>query len=47
VAKDGVSKMIDVVEFDNDEIIDDWLSDKKADTRKEYILANDFSIAKL
>jgi DNA topoisomerase-2 len=47
VASDGMSKMIDFIEFDDDNIIDDWLSDKKADVRKEYILENDFSIAKL
>jgi hypothetical protein len=39
--------MIEILEWDNDEIIDDWLSDRKADKRKEYILANDFSINKL
>lgn len=47
VQTDGISKMIQLIEFDNDEIIDDWLSDKKSDTRKEYILDNDFSIIKL
>lgn len=47
VEKDGLNKMIDMLEFDNNEIIDDWLSDKKADKRKEYILENDFNIAKI
>lgn len=47
VKTDGLEKMINILEFDDDEIIDDWLSDKKADTRKEYIVANDFSINKL
>lgn len=45
VQKDGLQKMIDILDFDNDEIIDDWLSDSKSDKRKEYILANSFSIA--
>jgi hypothetical protein len=39
--------MIEILEWDNDEIIDDWLSDSKSDKRKDYIIANDFSIAKL
>jgi len=47
VQRDGIQKMIEILEWDNDEIIDDWLSDRKADKRKEYIIANDFSIAKL
>lgn len=47
IAKDGLEKMIDILEFDNSEVIDDWLSDKKADKRKEYIMANEFSIAKV
>lgn len=47
IAKDGLKKMIDMLEFDNNEIIDDWLSDKKSDKRKEYIMANEFSIAKI
>jgi len=46
VAKDGLEKMIDMLEFDNDNIIDDWLGDN-TEKRKDYILANDFSIAKL
>jgi hypothetical protein len=39
--------MIQLIDFNDDEIIDDWLSDKKSDVRKEYILKNDFSIIKL
>lgn len=46
VTKDGLEKMIDILEFDDDKIIDDWLGDN-AEKRKDYILANDFSIAKL
>lgn len=46
VQKDGLSKMINMLEFDNDKIIDDWLGDD-SEPRKNYILANDFSIAKL
>lgn len=47
VEKDGVKSMINMIDFDDEQIIDDWLSDKSADVRKEYILENDFSIAKL
>ena len=47
VAQDGLQKMIDILEFDTEDIIDDWLSDTKADKRKEYIMNNEFSIAKL
>jgi len=34
-------------EFDSKDIIDDFMSDKKSDVRKEYILNNEFSIAKI
>lgn len=47
VQTDGINKMIQLIDFNDDEIIDDWLSDKKSDVRKEYILENDFSIIKL
>jgi DNA gyrase/topoisomerase IV subunit B len=47
VQKDGIDKMIDMLDFDDTDIIDDWLSDKKSDKRKEYILANDFSLNKV
>lgn len=47
VEKDGIDKMINILEFDDEDIIDDWLSDKKADKRKEYIIKNDFSINKI
>ena len=33
--------------FDSKEVIDDFMSDKKSDARKEYILNNTFSIAKI
>jgi len=47
IEKDGLDKMIDIFEFDNEEVIDDWLSDKKADVRKEYIMNNNFDIVKV
>lgn len=47
IEKDGINKMIQILEWDDDEIIDDWLSDTKADKRKEYISQNEFSINKL
>ncbi len=48
VKKDGLQKMIEPVEFDDDEIIDDWLnpSKQKSDVRKQYILNNAFDISK-
>jgi DNA gyrase/topoisomerase IV subunit B len=47
VETDGKNKMIDIIEFDDSMIIDHWLSDSSADKRKEYILDNDFNIAKI
>ena len=47
VATDGANKMIDIIEFDDRMIIDDWLSESAVDKRKEYILENDFNIAKI
>jgi len=46
VEKDGLGKMIDFITIDDDEIIGKWLGDDSA-PRKEFILNNDFSIAKL
>ena len=47
VKKDGLSKMINVLEFDDnaDKIIEEWLGND-SEPRKKYIVANDFSIAK-
>lgn len=47
VETDGTQKMIDIIEFDDRMIIDDWLSESAVDKRKEYILDNDFNIAKI
>ena len=47
VETDGAQKMIDIIEFDDSMIIDDWLSESAVDKRKEYILDNDFNIAKI
>ena len=44
---DGLEKMLMKFEFDSKDIIDDFMSDKKSDVRKEYILNNNFSIAKI
>lgn len=46
VKADGVHKMINIIEFNNDKVIDDWMG-PDSEPRKKYILANDFSIAKL
>ena len=47
IKHDTLEKMIVSFDFDSDEIIDDFMSDKKSDTRKEYILKNNFNIAKI
>jgi len=47
IEKDSLDNMIEIFEYDDLEILDDWLSDKKADKRKEYIMSNDFDIAKV
>lgn len=47
IQKDGLEKMLVKFKFDSKEIIDDFMSNKKSDARKEYILNNDFSIAKI
>lgn len=46
VAKYGIDKFIQPLEYDADslKIIDDWISKKKADVRKEYLKENEFSI---
>jgi DNA gyrase/topoisomerase IV subunit B len=47
IETDGLEKMIDMLEFDDPQAIEDWLGDKTADKRKEFIMANEFSITKL
>lgn len=47
VEKEGIDNMISILDFDDDAVIDDWLSSAKADKRKEYIILNEFSIAKV
>jgi len=46
VDTDGLQEMINLLEFDNDKIIDEWLGDDSA-PRKKYIDSNEFSIANL
>lgn len=46
VQKDGLEKMIDILEFNDDTVIDDWLGND-SEPRKKYILQNNFSISKL
>lgn len=46
VKQDGLDKMIDMLEFDDLKILEDWLG-KDSEPRKKYIIANDFSIAKI
>ena len=49
IEKDGINNMLVQISYnkDDDETIDDWYSDKKADKRKEYIINNDFDLIKL
>jgi len=44
VKADGIENMIKIFELDNNSILDDWLSGKKSDKRKEYIKENVFDI---
>jgi DNA gyrase/topoisomerase IV subunit B len=46
VKVDGLKQMINIIDFNNEEIIDDWLG-PDSEPRKNYILDNNFSIAKL
>jgi len=47
VQKDGLDKMIQMINFNSDEIIQDWLAQENSDKRKDYIGNNIFNIAKL
>jgi DNA gyrase/topoisomerase IV subunit B len=47
VQQDGLDKMIQMIDFDSDEIIQDWLAGDNSDKRKDFIGANIFNIAKL
>lgn len=47
VKTDGFENMIEYLEFDSDEIINEWLLDKNTDIRKEYIQNNEFDITKV
>ncbi len=44
VQTDGIENMIKIFEVDDTSILDDWLSGKKSDKRKEYIKENVFDI---
>lgn len=39
--------MIEKFEFDSEEVMKEFLSTDESDARKQYILNNDFSIAKV
>jgi DNA gyrase/topoisomerase IV subunit B len=47
VDTDGLSNMIEMIEWDDEKVINDWLDVKSSDKRKEYIKNNTFSISKL
>lgn len=44
---DGLDQMLDMFDFDSEEMIHNWLSPDCADTRKGYIMENEFNIAKI
>lgn len=46
IDKDGLSNMIQMINFDNDELLMSWL-DKDPEPRKDFIQNNTFNIAKL
>lgn len=46
IAKDGLDKMIETLEFDSLESINEWMGDE-SNYRKQYIQGNTFNIAKL
>ncbi|MCK9531835.1 MAG: ATP-binding protein [Gammaproteobacteria bacterium] len=45
IQTDGLNKMIDIIDFDDETVIDEWLSDATVEQRKEYIMNNEFNIA--
>ena len=49
VKKDGLAKMFDILEYDDDadETIDAWLNTKRPDDRKAFLRENDFDLIKL
>ena len=47
IEKDGLENMIELFDFNSDQILKDFLSTEESDKRKEYIRNNDFSIAKI
>ncbi len=48
IEKDGLNNMLEVMTIeDSSELIDDWLSDKKADKRKEMLEGYEFNIMNL
>ena len=47
IKKDGLENMIDIYDFDNINIINDFLGSEESDKRKNYIRNHSFSIARL
>lgn len=47
IQQEGLHKMINLLEFDDTQIMNDWLSKTESDRRKQYIQDNCFSIALL
>lgn len=47
IEKDGFENMIELYEFNNDQILKDFLSSEESDKRKDYIRNHEFSIAKV
>lgn len=47
VAKDGLENMIEIFNFDDIKVMAEFLASEESDARKQYILNNNFSIAKV
>ena len=47
IKEDGLDKMLEKIDIDKEELIDDWLSNKKSDKRKEYIKKYSLDINKI
>jgi DNA gyrase/topoisomerase IV subunit B len=50
IKKDGFDRMVDIIDYDEDRddiIIENWLSDKTSDKRKDYIISNNFDLSKI
>lgn len=47
IKKDGISSMIDMIDWDDESEVKNWLSNDAVQTRKDNVTNNNFDIAKL